>query len=207
MSEANVIKISERERLKLNLVIYFLLGFFLHYFGLLIAGLWLKFKAKTNRKNKLIALLLGLGAYLFYTIILAPYVLQPIIQPQIDKAFFEQNPDAGEVTQILQQKYPDAKIFVRIDQNTLYTSGTSTTTTLFTVQYRSTKELLTAKQMQNIAKQTCSILKSRGKTYDKVLIFSLKYTLPLQLAEIHRGIQKPCMEWETKDFSNVEFPI
>ncbi len=52
--------------------------------------------------------------------------------------------------------------------------------------------------MQDIAKQTCSILKSQGKSYDKVLVLSVKYTLPLRLAEVHWGIQKPCKEWGNK---------
>lgn len=199
-------KAEKQEKIKLNVVLYFLLGFIFNILGLVGGLIWMKFNVKIYRKKKIIALLAGFSAYVLYTFILTPFVLQPLLQPKIDQSFFKEHPDAGRVTQVIQQKYPDAKIFVRIDQNTTSFNGKTTTTKVFSVQHRSTKQLLTSKQMQNIAKQTCSIIKSSGTKYDKVLILSLKYTLPLEIAEIHWGIRESCKDWETKDYSNVTYP-
>src|ERR1035437_3286932 len=79
-SSVKNIKISvtlKPENTKAKAILYFLIGLFFNYPGLIIGVLWVRFKAKTNQKTKFISLLFGFVVFALFSYIISPYIIQP----------------------------------------------------------------------------------------------------------------------------------
>jgi hypothetical protein len=188
-----------KERVKLKSVLYFfygLLTFPTFFISLIASLLWLKFKAKTNRKSKFIALLVGL----FFPLILSILFSLPFIQGPAKEWLYKNNPDMKAVDVALSQKYPHGDISISTEDNTSFVSGQDPVhARYFMVTYES-DQILSKNERVDMAKNICSTLASQNKNYDVISITSKKsvklfVSIPfLTQYETERG---SCKDWNT----------
>jgi len=176
---------------RLKIIIYFIAGFNFGYIGLIVAGLWIKFKTKINKQAKFIALIIGFGVFLLYHYILTPYILDP----QAEKSLFSKYPETQTIKTAVKSKYTDGKVKVGITWNKSLTTQGQPTTSFLTVEYDSIRKL-TQGEMQDISKLTCNALRSTGKNYDEVSIINVYSYLPINVG-INGSLRMTatCNEW------------
>lgn len=197
----------KNENVKLKVILYFLLGLILNFLGLIIGGLWIKFKAKTNQRTKFIALIVGFGVFALFSYVISPYILKP----QAEKLFYSKYPEMQTVKTAVESRYTDGKIDLRASWKKSFGTGQeATTTSTLSVQY-SAKRQLSGKERQDMGKLVCSTLQSTGKKYDQVGIISVQSLLPIDIPFVYLNktfrITATCEQWTTEDYSNLKFPL
>ncbi len=161
----------------LKLILFFCLGLFLQWFGLVIGLIWIWVKSKINKRLKVAVLLTGfLITQLWYLMPANNYLAQK---------FYQKYPEVNSVNQSLQNKF--------IDHNPHVTkvgkAGElgSNWQNFIEVTYTGTN--LT----QDIGKSTCTILKDLGSTYKQLTVVQvLKRNLIYQM---HNTETKSCDQW------------
>lgn len=194
------------ENVKLKAVFYLIIGLVFNILGLVVGSLWIKFKAKTNRKTKFVALITGFGIYVLFSYVVSPYFLQP----RAEKLLYSKFPEMLSVKTAVENKYTNGKVGLGARWNMSTSNGEKITTTSLIVQYHS-KEQLTTKEMQEMGKLVCTVLQSAGKKYDNVGILTVKSFLPIDIPFVYFNktfsINATCEEWITKDFSKIGLPL
>lgn len=188
------------ENVKLKVIVYFLVGFLLNFFGLIIGGLWIKFKARTNLRPKITALVVGAAISLFLSYVVGPYFLEP----QAERLLYSKFPEMQTVKDSVQAKYPDGKIGLGYS---FFKSGSSgKTTSTLSISY-SSQHQLSGKEMQDIGKLACTTLQSTGKNYDQVGIINVVSQIPVQIPFLYFNktyrLVATCDEWLNKDLTHM----
>lgn len=166
----------KEKRLKLKAILYFIIGLNLGYIGLALAGLWIKFKTKINKRTKFKALIIGFGIFLLFHYVVSPYVLAP----RAEKSLFSKYPETQTIKKTIEDQYPGGKVKVGVRWEKSLTTQGQPTTSLLIVQYDSMKKL-TQGDMRNMGKLACNVLQSAGKNYDKVSIKNVFSHLPISI--------------------------
>lgn len=193
----------KNEHVKLKVILYFLFGLFFNFIGLIIGGLWIKFKAKTNKKPKYIALIIGFGIFILFSYVISPYILMP----RIEKFIYSKYPELETIKTAVENKYANGKIGVVASSNKSFGTGQEAITTSTMTVSHTAKKALIGKEMQDMGKLVCTTLQSAGKNYDQVGVVSTQSILPIDIPFVHLNktyrITATCDEWLDKDSSKT----
>lgn len=192
-----------KENVKLKVVLYFIIGLFFNFLGLILGSIWIKIKSKTNQKPKYISLLAGFGVFALFSFVISPLILQP----KAEKLLYSKYPELLTVKTAIESKYPNGEVGVGVSFNKSINTGQEPVTdSTLNVSFQS-KDSIPREEVQNMGKLTCTTLESSGKRYDNVSVVSIQSLLPIDVPVLYLNktfsIVATCEEWFSQDFTNV----
>jgi hypothetical protein len=174
----------------LKLFVYLVFGL-TGLIGFIIAGLWIKFKTKENKKGKIIALVVGL-------------VLSFIIPYATDIYTGIKYPETKKVEDILNKQFVDGHASVGVSWSKSWRSGEEPVTTrVLGVTFKS-KNFISGDEMIKMGKNVCSVLEAEGKTFDGVAIRNSKspiYPFSIPFVSFYFDASGSCDKWNDPQFA------
>ncbi len=183
-----------------KLLLFFLIGLFTHFFGLILGGLWIALKVKENKKPRFLSLLAGLGAAIIVGII-----FNILISPKLQSTLVNKYPEMAYIPNELVKDYPNAQFGINI-QSTKYISGEKegTASSTLTVSV-SADQLISKEDRKIIAEKVCTLLESNNDSYDNVKISQVsKKKLLFFYYDQSFAEERTCQEW--REESPLEIP-
>lgn len=160
------------KRLKLKLVLYFLIGLFFHIFGLIVAGVWIRFRTKFNKGAKFRLLLFGF----IITMLISFSGNLPFVKSLTNNAIFAKFPVVKPVYQAVQKAYPTYDIGYNVVYNTFYSSSGTKKSSQLSINLASTKDLPAGSEYYKVGKLVCTTLRNENGHFDMISIhFSKEY--------------------------------
>jgi hypothetical protein len=145
---------------------YFLIGLLFSLIGLVGGSLWIKYKEKTNKRDKYIFLLIG-------SIIPLIFLFQELTAQTAKKYLYANYPEIEEVQQELTSRYPEETFSVGSTFDQSFNGNTATSSSTLTVTYNS-KKSIAPEEVQDIAATTCLKLTELQKDYTYVSITGIQ---------------------------------
>jgi hypothetical protein len=174
----------------LKLFVYFIFGLS-GLIGFIIAGLWIKFKTKINKKGKLIALVIGLA-------------LSFILPFGTDLYTGIKYPETKKVKNVLNQQFPDGHASVGVSWSKSWRSGEDPVTIKgLGVEFKS-KEFISGDEMIKMGKSVCSVLAAEDKKFDGIAIRNSKspiYPFSIPLVSFYFDASGTCERWNDPQFA------
>lgn len=192
---SKMVKVSEK-KLKLKLVLYFLIGLLFHTLGLIVASLWIKFRSKLNKGAKFKSLLLGFTI----TMLISFSGNLPIVKTLTNNAIFATFPEVKPVYQTVQKAYPTYDVGYNMVYNTYYSSSGTQKTSTLTITLASSKNFPSENEYNKVGRLVCTTLNNEHKHLDFVSIhFSKEFSLlGITLYSTYYGYKEPCTYWLNK---------
>ncbi len=172
----------ERYR-KSRLFLFFIFGT-TGVIGSVLAAAWIYFKTKVNKRNKYIAVVVGLLLTL-----VGGFALQQFI--------FIQNPETRDVHSAVQDVLGEGRTFVGVGWSKTWTNGETYTTRSLSINHL-TRHLLTADELHSAALAACNVVNESGQSYDVVTIesqSSVLYPLTVPFVTMSFHGAAPCEGW------------
>ncbi len=173
-----------------KLFVYLLFGLF-GVIGFVIAGLWIKFKTKENKKSKFVALLIGL--ILLFVI---PYGISIYVSIKY--------PETKIVKEMLSNKFPNRSISMGVVSSKKWISGEKPVTSKVLVVRFKSKEFMSGSEMINMGKSVCATLSSRNTIFNSISIRNLKspvYPFSMPFVSMYFNASGTCTKWNNPQFA------
>jgi len=173
-----------------KLFIYSLFGL-TGFIGFVIAGLWIKFTTKINKKSKFVALVIGL-------------VLSFIIPYGAELYTGIKYPETKKVKDALNQQFSNGHASVGVSLSKSWRSGEESVTIKgLAVEFKS-KEFISGDEMIKMGKNACSVLATEGKTFDRVAVRNSKYPIypfSIPFTSFYFNASGSCEKWNDPQFA------
>lgn len=174
-------EVEKRPRLKL-------FGFgLLGFFGVgvaILATAWILFKTKFNKKQKYIAVAVGLVASLVFSFGAQVYIKTS-------------NPEIKTAVKSIEKQYPNGSVKVGMGWSKVYRDGISTTYKSVTIQYKS-RDQIGGEQLMNIGRLTCSALSEKANEYSSIEVVnnpSPIYPFSIPFVNYYYNASGSCENW------------
>jgi len=153
--------------------------------GAILAALWIKFKAKQNKRTKFITVGVGLLVGLIVSYGGSFYV-------------HVKNPELKIVEDSINQQYQDGSALAGISWSKKWESGGEAVTTNTLVVNFKSKKAISGDTMISIGRSTCSSLGAEGAKYDVIAVVNLIspiYPLSIPFFKYDFSVSNTCSNW------------